>query len=140
MDSAKNWRYIIPFKKFGMVRVKIIQHKCLSNQDNMSCGRTMLLSLRSRWCLLHLLHKKQSKCIHLLHTILEAFITALWRSYYFHLCSVLYCYFFLFISQAFKDVPALIQHHRNHDVILLNVKEKKQHKTLLKRHPINVNA
>ncbi|XP_053407693.1 cell surface glycoprotein 1-like isoform X2 [Mercenaria mercenaria] len=41
---------------------------------------------------------------------------------------------------AFKDVPALIQHHRNHDVILLNVKEKKQHKTLLKKHPINISG
>ena len=23
MDSAKNWRWIVPFKKFGMVRVKV---------------------------------------------------------------------------------------------------------------------
>lgn len=41
---------------------------------------------------------------------------------------------------AFKDVQALINHHRSHDVILVNVKEKKQYKTMLKKHPINVAA
>lgn len=37
---------------------------------------------------------------------------------------------------AFKDVPSLVQHHRSNDVILVNVKQNKQHKTLLKKHPI----
>ncbi|KAL4232310.1 hypothetical protein ACF0H5_009881 [Mactra antiquata] len=41
---------------------------------------------------------------------------------------------------AFKDVPALIHHHKSHDVILVNVKENKQHKTLLKKHPVSMNG
>lgn len=36
---------------------------------------------------------------------------------------------------AFKDVPALITYHRNNDVVLVNMKENKQYKTLLTKFP-----
>ncbi|XP_052226836.1 uncharacterized protein LOC127841800 isoform X4 [Dreissena polymorpha] len=39
---------------------------------------------------------------------------------------------------TFKDVPLLIDHHKRNEVILVNVKEKKQHQTLLKKFPVAI--
>ncbi|XP_052771895.1 B-cell linker protein-like isoform X2 [Mya arenaria] len=41
---------------------------------------------------------------------------------------------------AFQDVSTLVDHHKKHEVILVNVKQNKQYQTLLRRFPIRING